>query len=160
MYDRGPKYIWVHTATDQHWGGRAKEFITSSETGKRLGMAEAVFEIMRREGLCEKNRMPVHLFSTNDDPTQGQNFPARVQPDPLQRSYRDLEGQFLRTFSEMEKEKKIQQMRTVSSYLRIKTYHEADCNTIDLEETEFISFQEPWSCKVILGLSVNLLPLC
>lgn len=95
VFCRGPKYIWVHTATDQHWGGRAKEFVTEKESGRRLGMAEAVFHMMRKEGLCEGTRMPVHLFSSNDDPTQGQNFKARTQPDPHELSPQDIERQML-----------------------------------------------------------------
>ncbi len=84
FYVGGPKYIWVHTGTDPHEGGRAKEWVRCKNTGKRFGMSDAVFEMMRREGLCKNNNMPVHVFSVNDDPTQAQNFPARTQPDPHQ----------------------------------------------------------------------------
>lgn len=100
LYGRGPKYIWEHTATDPHWGGRAKEFVTDKDSGKRLGMEEAVFQMMRREGLCEDGRMPVHIFATNDDPTQGQNFHYRTEPDPHQRSFDDIEKKFLKIIAE------------------------------------------------------------
>ncbi|OGZ09538.1 MAG: hypothetical protein A3D67_03835 [Candidatus Lloydbacteria bacterium RIFCSPHIGHO2_02_FULL_51_22] len=104
LYGRGPKYLWIHTATDQHWGGRAKEFVTSrlpgERKGMRLGATEAVFELMRQGKLCEKDAMRVHLFATNDDPTQGQNFPARTQPDPHERSFHDTEQEWLKMLAE------------------------------------------------------------
>ena len=100
MYDRSSKYIWAHTATDQHWGGRAKEFVTDKLTNKRLGMAEAVFEMMRRENLHLDGSMPVHLFASNDDGVQGQNFHYRTELDPHQRPFADLEKDFLKALKE------------------------------------------------------------
>jgi len=82
LYEGGEKYIWVFTGTDPHEGGRAKEWVRCKKTGKIYGVSDAVFEMLRREGLTLQNRMPVHIFASNDDPTQGQNFKARTQPDP------------------------------------------------------------------------------
>ena len=66
-----PKYIYILVATDHHFGGRAKEYIWCEELQKNLGVAEATFHIMRREGLCEAARMPVHIYTSNDDGIQG-----------------------------------------------------------------------------------------
>lgn len=86
-YRRRPKYIWFMFCADPHWGGRAKEFVYSPELHKNLGMAEAVFHAMRRDGLCQGDRMPIHGWGSPDDQTQGQNFKARTQPHPNQMSY-------------------------------------------------------------------------
>ncbi len=84
FYENSSKYLWVFTGTDPHEGGRSKEFVTCKETGRRFGMSDAVFEMMRREGVFEGNNVPVHIFGVNDDPVQGQNFPARTQLHPHQ----------------------------------------------------------------------------
>jgi hypothetical protein len=87
FWKRGPKYIWFMFCADPHWGGRAKEFVTSKELRRRLGIGDAVFQMMRRDGLCEETNMPVHVWGSPDDQTQGQNFKARTQPHPNQMSY-------------------------------------------------------------------------
>lgn len=75
------KYIWVMAATDQHWGGRAKEFLYDREQGKSLGMAEAAFHLMRKAGYGDGKKLPpFHMFVVNDDPTQGHHFPAEKEP--------------------------------------------------------------------------------
>ncbi len=84
VYNRSSKYIWAMFGSDAHWGGRAKEFVTCKDSGIRLGMAEAVFEMMRKAGLCKANDMRVHLFVAPDDATQGHHFKARTQPHPHQ----------------------------------------------------------------------------
>lgn len=84
LYSVGPKYIWRMYGSDPHWGGRSKEMVTCKETGERLGMVEAVFQMMRKAGLTKKNSMPIHTFSVPDDPVQGQNFKARVELHPHQ----------------------------------------------------------------------------
>ena len=86
-YRWGPKYIWFMFCADPHWGGRAKEFVLSKELKRRLGMGDAVFQMMRRDGLFEDDNMPVHIWGSPDDQTQGQNFPARTQPHPNQMPY-------------------------------------------------------------------------
>ncbi|MBU1091253.1 hypothetical protein KKA27_00030 [Patescibacteria group bacterium] len=91
IYKRGPNNIWFMCCSDQHWGGRSKEFVWDKKKGIRLSMAEAVFEMMRREGLCKGNNMPVHFFASPDDPTQGQNHKYRTEPHPHQMSYRLIE---------------------------------------------------------------------
>ncbi len=87
----GPKYIWFMFCADPHWGGRAKEFVTSKELQRRLGMGDAAFQMMRRDGLCENDNMPIHVWGSPDDQTQGQNVPYRTQPHPNQMPYLMIE---------------------------------------------------------------------
>ncbi len=86
------KYIWVMIATDQHYGGRAKEFLEDRETGKSLGMAEAVFHLMRKAGYGDGDKLPpFHIFTVNDDPTQGHHFPAEKEPHRHEMQYHRYE---------------------------------------------------------------------
>ncbi len=101
IYSRGSKFIWFMLCSDHHWGGRAKEFFWVKQDGVdvRLSMAEAVFEMMRKEGLCNDNNMPVHFLASPDDPTQAQNVKYRTEPDPNQITYNLIEkitGDYLR----------------------------------------------------------------
>lgn len=91
IYSRSSSYVWVMFGSDPHYGGRAKEFVTSQDKGSRIGMAEAVFEMMRKAGLCKDNNMKVHLFVSPDDQTQGHHFKARTQPHPHQLSPQKIE---------------------------------------------------------------------
>ncbi|MFH1978925.1 MAG: hypothetical protein ABII97_00875 [Patescibacteria group bacterium] len=87
VYKRGSEYIWFMACSDQHWGGRSKEFVWDKKREIRVGMAEAVFEMMRREGLCKGTNMPIHFLLSPDDPVQGQNHPYRTEPHPQQMPY-------------------------------------------------------------------------
>lgn len=92
LYSRGPEYIWIFNCSDQHWGGRAREYMTDKGSGMRVGVAEAVFLMMRKAGLCEGNNMRVHIFASPDDPTQGYlKFNARTQPHPHQMPFHIIE---------------------------------------------------------------------
>ena len=85
-------YIWAMAATDQHWGGRAKEFLFDEESGKSLGMAEAAFHLMRKAGYNDKDKLPpFHMFVVNDDPTQGHHFPAEKEPHRHEMQYYEFE---------------------------------------------------------------------
>lgn len=111
IYDRSSRYIWAMVSSDSHWGSRAKEFITckindSEKRGVRLGMTEAVSEMMRTGGLCRNGNMRVHLFATPDDQSQGQHFPARTQTHPHQLSFQTVESQAQKLAREMEEAKK------------------------------------------------------
>ncbi len=87
VYRRGPKYIYIMCCSDPHYGSRAREYITDKKRNIRIGVAEATFEMMRRQGLCEGEKMPVHIFVVPDDPTQGQNVEYRNRPHPHQMPY-------------------------------------------------------------------------
>ncbi len=85
------KYIWVSTATDQHWGSRAKCWIWCDETRTALGMFEAMAYLMRRDGLLKNGAFPVHMFNSNDDVIQGNHYNTERQPDPNQMTYAQIE---------------------------------------------------------------------
>ncbi|MDO8676770.1 MAG: hypothetical protein Q7K16_03965 [Candidatus Azambacteria bacterium] len=89
-----PKYIWIMVATDLHIGGRAREYIWCEELEKNLGVAEATFHLLRREGLCEGEKMPIHIYSSNDDGIQGNHFQTHKQPNPHQLSYAVIEAEW------------------------------------------------------------------
>lgn len=98
VYRRGPKYIYIMCCSDPHYGGRAREYITDKKRSIRVGVAEATFELMRRAGLCDGEKMPVHIFVIPDDPTQGQNVEYKNRPHPHQMPYWLIEkmtGEFL-----------------------------------------------------------------
>mgnify|MGYP001616633258 CR=1 FL=1 len=119
IYDRSSKYVWVEVSPDPHWGSRAKEFVTckipsSERNGMRLGMTEAVSEMMREGGLCRNDNMRVHLFATPDDQAQGQHFPARTQPHPHQLSAQMIEAQAHEMLRQMAEAKKTGNIDKVS----------------------------------------------
>jgi len=123
IYDRGSKYIWIEVSSDPHWGSRAKEFITcnipsSERKGLRLGMTEAVSEMMRYGGLCRNGNMRVHLFVTPDDQSQGQHFPARTQIHPHQLSAQMIETQAQKILQDMEEAKKTGDIDKVSEVIQ------------------------------------------
>jgi len=89
-YTKSPDHIWVMTATDPHWGSRAKEFIWDQDNRKYLGMCEAAIEMMRRAGLCNGKKLPIHLFNVNDDLSQGNHYQTQQQPHPKKMSYTDI----------------------------------------------------------------------
>ncbi len=100
VLNRGPKYMWHMLISDQHWGGRSKEFFWVKVNGvmMRLSLAEAVFHMMREAGLCEGHNMRIHFIHSPDDPTQSQNVKYRTEPHPQQISYDLIEkitGRFL-----------------------------------------------------------------
>ncbi len=93
VYNRGPKYFWTMLISDQHWGGRSKEFFWVKVNGVqvRLSLAEAVFHMMREQSLFEGNNMRVHFVASPDDPTQSQNVKYRTEPHPQEIPYHLIE---------------------------------------------------------------------
>ena len=85
------KFFNIFTGTDPHWGGRSKVFVYDQEHQRNLGMAEAVMEMMRREGLYQEGKGRVHCFNMNDDGIQARNFETQYQPSPQQMSYIEIE---------------------------------------------------------------------
>ncbi len=90
-YTPGSKNIFIFCCSDQHWGGRSKEFVTDTERGVRVGMAEAVMQMMRRDGLFKNGAGRVHLLATPDDPTQAQNVAYRTRQDPHHMPFEQIE---------------------------------------------------------------------
>jgi hypothetical protein len=84
------KYIWIAFFTDPHFGSATREILTAPD-GRLFGVTEAVMDMMRQAKLFERNALPVHMFSMNDDPTQGNHFGTHQQPHPKKMSYLDIE---------------------------------------------------------------------
>lgn len=77
-----PRYMWGMVATDEHWGGPSKCFVSKPNTDgirRRFGMNEAVFQMWRDAGLCTPEKMPVHFWWAMDDMTQGRHFDNQNQ---------------------------------------------------------------------------------
>ncbi|HSE34879.1 MAG TPA: hypothetical protein VLB83_02025 [Candidatus Paceibacterota bacterium] len=88
------RYIWLMTATDPHWGGKAKVFLWCNELKRFLGVAEAAIHLMRRAGLFSERRLakfPIAFFNMNDDGVQGHNFPTQQEHHPNRMTYAELE---------------------------------------------------------------------
>jgi len=85
------KYIWTMVATDPHFGSRMREEVWSDKAKGSLGMSDAVIQMFRDAGLCQNGKLPIHLYTVNDDPTQGNHFGTHNQPHPRQISYKELE---------------------------------------------------------------------
>lgn len=85
-------YIWYLEATDQHHGGRSKERIWCEELEKYLGMCESVFYLLRKAGYGRNLPPPIHIYSANDDPTQGEHFGTHKHPHRHQLHYFEIEN--------------------------------------------------------------------
>jgi hypothetical protein len=100
-----PKYIYILVATDHHFGSRAKEYIWCEELQKNLGVAEATFHLLRREGLCESTKMPVHIYTSNDDGIQGNHIETQKLLHPHQLSYNAIEKEWQKFIKDARKSK-------------------------------------------------------
>lgn len=88
---KSASYIWYSIATDQHWLSRNKELVWCEDRRENLGMFEAVVHSMRVSGYLGSKKFGIHLWSSNDDPTQGNHFRTELQPHPHQLSNREIE---------------------------------------------------------------------
>jgi len=84
------KYIWVMTATDPHFGSRAREEFWCESRQQYLGVSDSAIQMMREAELFE-GKLPVHFYNVNDDWTQGNHFDTHKQPDQLMMSYTRIE---------------------------------------------------------------------
>lgn len=84
------KYIWVMTATDPHFGSRAREEFWCESRQQYLGVSDAAIQMMREANLLE-GKLPVHFYNVNDDWVQGNHFDTHKQPDQLAMSYTRIE---------------------------------------------------------------------
>jgi len=110
IYARGSQYIYTMCGSDDHFGGRSREYFFDKNKKIRVGVVEAVFEMMRREGLAEGENMPVHIFASPDDQAHGQNIEYWKRPHPNQVSYGLIEritGEYLAEAERARSRKKI-----------------------------------------------------
>ncbi|KKP93503.1 MAG: hypothetical protein UR98_C0004G0039 [Parcubacteria group bacterium GW2011_GWA1_36_12] len=84
------KFIWVMTATDPHFGSRAREEFWCESRQQYLGVSDAAIQMMREANLLEA-KLPVHFYNVNDDWVQGNHFGTHKQPDQLMMSYTKIE---------------------------------------------------------------------
>lgn len=84
------KYIWVMTATDPHFGSRAREEFWCEARQQYLGVSDAAIQMMREANLFE-GKLPVHFYNVNDDWVQGNHFDTHKQPDQYSMSYQRIE---------------------------------------------------------------------
>jgi len=125
------KYIWIMVETDLHIGSPAREILLAPD-GRMMGMGEAVIEQMQRDGLFEDARMPVHMISFNDDPTQGNHFGFHKQPSPQKMSYTE----FQRSISELiNRAKLVEDVDEIRSLL---------ARAAKLSQSQILLRGEPW----------------
>lgn len=109
-----PKYIWIMVGTDMHLGGRTRVYIKDPRTWKRLGMVEAVFELLRRSGFAKVGaRCPVHLFVSPDDGVQGNHFEGHKHLSPKELSKGLYEGHILQLREKAYKAKTLDEQRGI-----------------------------------------------
>lgn len=84
-------YIWIMVMTDPHFGAPDRVEMWSKATGGSLGVGDAVIQMLRDSGLCQSNKLPIHMTTTNDDGVNAHHFENHKQPDPRQISYQDKE---------------------------------------------------------------------
>jgi len=73
------KRMWWVVSTDMHFGAANRLFVRRP-SGIRMGLTEAAFELMKRDGLSESGAAPVVGFIAADDLTQGNHFDTHVRP--------------------------------------------------------------------------------
>lgn len=111
--------IWLMVGTDPHWGARSKEFIWCEEQRSNLGVCDAAIEMMRQANLCNGSKLPIHMFTINDDPTQGNHYETHKQPDPHQAPYYLLEKHFAEVRRAVKKGGPADRLRTVDELERL-----------------------------------------
>ncbi len=108
------RYIWTYLPSDPHWGWGWKEFVHDPDSGRELGMCEAAIEMMRRAGICEEGKLPIHFFAICDDPTQGNHFQTQQQPHQHKMPFHRIEERWLaalRAAKEGDAEKRLEILR-------------------------------------------------
>lgn len=110
-----PKYIWTMVATDPHFGSRMREEVWHDAVKGSLGVSDAVIQMMRDTGLCENGKLPIHMYTVNDDPTQGNHFDTHKQPHANQMSYQAIEKHIRSLSGEEAKKFALEQLRVRGS---------------------------------------------
>lgn len=126
------KYIYICIVTDQHWGGRSKVWIWDKLNRRFLGLAEAAFELMRRAGYGDGEKLvPLHCLFKNDDQVQGQHFDAYKQPHPEELPYYILERELRKKHEELVKEDDRDKRKKLSEQILWLTLHQHRIKGVD-----------------------------
>jgi len=114
---KAESYIWIMVGTDPHWGSSTKQFVFT-EDGRRLDVVGAIIELMRRDNLFDGNKIPIHMFVLNDDPTQGHNFNTQQRPHVNKMPYIDLETLMREQIELAEKSQNVEDVRNILKNIR------------------------------------------
>ncbi len=126
------KYLYVLIATDQHWGGRSKVWLWDTSKQRFLGLAEGAFELMRRSGYGDGEKLvPFHCLFVNDDPVQGQHFDAYKQPHPEELPYFMLERELRKKHQELVREDDRDKRKKLSEQILWLTLHQHRIRGVD-----------------------------
>lgn len=117
-------YVWYMIDTDKHSGSRAKEYVWCEAKRSRLGMAEAVIHSMRVSDYLGSKKFGIHMWSSNDDPTQGNHFEGHFQPDPQQMSRVEIEDHSRAIYLRAEKADGAERLRLFSEYQQFILKHQ------------------------------------
>ena len=126
------KYLYKMIVTDQHWGGRSKVFIWDSDNQRFLGLAEAVFELLRRAGYGDGDKLPpFHLLDKNDDQTQGQHFDAYKQPHQEELPYYIVEQELRKKHGKLIRAQTLEERKKLSEQILWFTLHQHRIHGVD-----------------------------
>ena len=131
------RFIWIMIITDPHMGSGTREQFEISDGVKR-GCTEAVIEMMRKEGLCNGAKMPIHMVAMPDDPVQGHHFPREQQPHEEEMSYLAIERHLQKLTEEATETNDIEKVR--------QTFRRARNFTLD----QFLRRGEYWTQSQML----------
>jgi hypothetical protein len=150
------KYIYICIVTDQHWGGRSKVWLWDALNQRFLGLAEGVFELMRRAGYGDGEKLvPFHCLFKNDDQVQGQHFDAYKQPHPEELPYYIYERELRRKHQELVKEEDPIKRKKLSDQILWFVLHQRRIQGVDStgEQMEMVLHEhlEP-NIDIISGL--------
>ena len=118
------RYAWYMIDTDKHIGSRAKEYVWCDALRRRLGLAEAVIHSMRVSGYLGSKKFGIHVWSSNDDPTQGNHFEGHFQPDPQQLSRTDVEDISRLMYERAQKANGAECLRLFNEYQQFSLEHQ------------------------------------
>lgn len=147
-----PKYIWTMIGTDMHLGGRTRVYIKDPRTWKRLGMVEAVFELLRRAGFAKTSaHCPVHLFVSPDDGSQGNHFEGHKHLSPKELSKGLYETHILRLREKAYKAKTSEEQRHIMDEIIDFCFDQKQ-----LAGTDFVGAQMKQVSQLILKANVDM----
>ena len=126
------QYLYICIVTDQHWGGRSKVWIWDALNQRFLGLAESVFEMMRRAGYGDGDNLPpFHVLQKNDDQTQGQHFDAYKQPHHEELPYYIFERELKNKHDELVRKRSISSRKKLLAEILQFVLHQQRIHGVD-----------------------------